>query len=165
MRSAIPTMKCLIPVCALIGGLALAPAADAGKKTKTHKLSGSVEGDPNSRVSMKVKVKKGTPKKVKDFAWENLDGYCDLDDTVGAETFVGEQSGSLSTSVSAFPSPFRVFAPYDQATAPEEVADISGTVKKKGKKVDQGLIAIAFNHGSTTCTAPRLGSRDFTASK
>src|SRR5918994_4377099 len=92
MDSMISTMKRLIPVCALAGALALAPAADAGKKkTKTHKLTGSVVGDANSKLTMKVKVKNGDPKKVKNFTWENLDGYC-----TGSPA--PEQSGTLSQS-------------------------------------------------------------------
>ena len=83
MSSRISAVKRLIPACALAGALALAPAADAGKKkSKTHKLTGSVQGDANSKLTMKVKVKRGDPKKIKDFTWQNLDGYCD-------GTFVG----------------------------------------------------------------------------
>lgn len=157
MRPTISRLKLLIPACALAGALALAPAADAGKKTKTHKLTGSVQGDPNSKVTMKVKVKKGEPKKVKSFGWEGLNGFCD-------GTFVGEQSGTLSASAGlASLNDFRVFAPYDQAAQPGDVADISGFVKKKGKKVVDGLIAISFNNGF--CTAPPLGSRSFTATR
>ena len=160
MRSAISTMKRLIPACALVGALVLAPVADAGKKkTKTHKLTGSVVGDANSKLTMKVKVRKGDPKKIKDFTWENLDGYCD-------GTFVGEQSGSYSGSAPILGvGDFLAFGPYDQSSAPEEVAQIHGFVKKKGKKVTNGIIAVYFNFGSTTCGAPPLEARDFTASK
>ena len=159
MRPTISTMKRLIPACVLAGALALAPAADAGKKNKTHKLTGSVAGDANSKLTMKVKVKKGDPKKVKKFTWENLDGYCD-------GTFVGEQSGSYSgsTPVLGF-GDFKLFTPYDQSTSAEEVVDIFGLVRKKGKRVKDGLIAVYFNFGSITCSAPPLGSRDFTATK
>ena len=105
---------------------------------------------------MKVVVKKGDAKKVKGFAWSGLDGYCD-----GA--FAGEQSGTTELRTGAFPSPFRIFGPYDQATAPGDVVDISGTVKKKGKKVVDGLIAVYFDN--CFCSAPPLAQRSFTATK
>jgi hypothetical protein len=146
------TLKRSIPALALVGALVV-PATAAGK---THKLSGPVEGDANATVSMKVVVKKGKPKKVKGFAWQGLDGFCD-------DTFAGEQTGTTSLKTGPFPSPFRIFGPYDQATSPGDVVDISGTVKQKGKKVIDGLIAVSFNNGF--CTAPPLERRSFTATK
>ena len=146
------TIKRLIPTCALVGALVLSATAGG----KTHKLSGTVGGDTNAKVSMKVVVKKGKAKRVKAFAWEGLDGYCD-------GTFVGEQAGTASLSTKAFPSPFRVFGPFDQAGSAADVVDISGTVKASGKKVVKGLIAVHFNGGF--CSAPPLNSRSFTATK
>jgi len=139
-------------VLALVAALAL-PAAALGK---THKLSGTVGGDPASTVSMKVVVKKGNPKKVKAFAWSGLNGFC-------SGVPAGEQSGTTGLKTSAFPSPFRVFGSYDGAGGPGDVVDISGTVKKKGKKVVDGLIVVSFNDGF--CSAPPLPSRSFTATK
>lgn len=146
------TMKRLIPACALVGALVL-PAAAVGK---TNNLQGTVAGDPNGTVSMQVTVKNGKAKKVKGFAWQGLDGFCD-------GNFAGEQSGTFSGSTGAFPSPFRVFGPYDQAGSAGDVVDISGTVKKKGTQVVNGLIVVYFNGGF--CSAPPLGLRSFTATK
>jgi hypothetical protein len=137
----------------LVGGLVLPSGAMAAKK-KVYELEGSVKGDTNSVVSMKTVVKKGKSPKVKDFAWSGLDGFCD-----GVAS--GEQSGSFKTTEVATDD-FRVFGPYDQALTDADVVDISGFVKKKGKKVTNGLIAVYFNDG--LCSAPPLGSREFTAS-
>ncbi|MGH2962977.1 MAG: hypothetical protein ACRDL3_12410 [Solirubrobacterales bacterium] len=145
-------MKGLFTICALVGALAVAPAAVA----KTHNLSGPVEGDANARISMKVVVKKGQPKKVKAFAWQGLDGFCD-------DSFVGEQTGTTSLKTKPFPSPFRIFGSYDQAASPGDTVDISGTVKRKGKKIVRGLIAVSFDGGF--CTAPPPERRSFTATK
>jgi hypothetical protein len=159
MRPTISKLKLLIPACALIGALALAPGADAGKKTKTHKLAGSVEGDANSKVTMKVKVKNRKPKKVKSFAWENLDGFCS-----GAPA--GEQSGTLSQSTGlAALNSFRVFGPYDQATSVGDVVDISGFVRRRGKKIADGLISVSFKDGFCSAPVPSPGSGSFTATK
>jgi hypothetical protein len=159
MRPTIVTIKRMIPACVLAGALVLAPVADAGKKkTKTHKLTGSVAGDANSKLTMKVKVKNRKPKKVKSFTWENLDGYC-------SGTPAAEQSGTLSQSTGlAAVNDFRVFGPYDQATSVGDVADISGFVRKKGKKIANGLISVAFNDGFCSSPVP-FGNGSFTASK
>jgi hypothetical protein len=140
--------KRAVPVLVCAGALVVPAAATA----KAHKLSGQVGGDPNATVSMKVVVKKGDAKKVKAFAWSGLDGSCG-----------GEQSGTTSLTTKAFPSPFRIFGPYQGATDPGDTVDIPGSVKKKGKKVVGGLIAVYYDGGF--CTAPPLGQRDFTATK
>jgi hypothetical protein len=155
MESTISTMKRLIPACALVGALVL-PAVAAGK---TNNLQGTVVGDPNGTVSMQVKVKKGKAKKVKGFAWQGLDGFCD-------GNFVGEQSGTLSQSTGlAALNSFRVFGPYDQAGSAGDVADISGFVRQNGKKVVDGLISVGFNNGFCSAPVPSPGSGSFTATK
>ncbi|HSJ16465.1 MAG TPA: hypothetical protein VK920_00050 [Solirubrobacterales bacterium] len=107
---------------------------------------------------MKVKVKNRKPKKVKDFGWEGLDGFC-------SGQPAAEQSGTLSQSTGlAALNSFRIFAPYDQAASVGDVVDISGFVKRRGKKVE-GLISVSFDDGFCSAPVPSPGSGSFTATK
>ena len=53
---------------------------------------------------------------MKGFACQGLDGSCD------DGSLVGEESGTFSGTTGAFPSPFRVFGPYDQAGSAGDIA-------------------------------------------
>lgn len=140
-------MKLLISLCALVGVLA-GPSASEGK---TYRLKGTVGGDSNGTVSMRVVVKKGEPRVVKAFAWQGLDGFCD-------DTFAGEQSGSLSRSARVlFRGNFRMATSFA-----DKAISITGVVRNKGRKV-RGTIELYFNNGF--CNAPPLGRRTFTATR
>jgi len=90
---------------------------------------------------------------VKDFAWQGLDGFCD-------DTFAGEKSGALSGVANSTRVDFGGF--FRTATStPAESVDISGTVKRRGKKIVNGSIVVYNGF----CSAPPLGSRGFTATK
>jgi hypothetical protein len=75
-------------VCALVGVLLLPATAVAGKEVRT--LKGGLVGDENSKLSLKVVLKNGKPKRVKGLKFENLDAYCSL---LGG-AYVGELSGT-----------------------------------------------------------------------
>ena len=96
MKRAISSITLSISVLALVGAL-LVPATATGA---VYRLKGSVKGDANGTVSLKVVVKRGKPQRLKAVTYRKLDGFCDQDDSVGYETPAGERSGSFGGSTS-----------------------------------------------------------------
>jgi hypothetical protein len=129
-------------------GLIGAQAAPA--TAKTHKLVGAFDGDPGSSVSMKVKVKHGKPKFVKDIRLSGLETACPL---VGdpLQPPVIRDSGPL-----AFPGKIRVKAgtkpPEYRKTlgGAEAELEITGTLRKKGKR-STGEVDLTVGAGTGAC--------------
>jgi hypothetical protein len=121
----------------VVAGLVLLPATAVGKELA---LKGRVAGDTNGAVSLKVVVERGKPKRLKAFAYRNLDGFCDQDDAVGYETPAGEQSRKLTGSTRADYG--GAFQKWWYAQEPQRV-EIFGKVRDRGRRV-RGAIRIYF---------------------
>ena len=131
------TMKGLISACALVVALVL-PASAAGT---TYRLKGKVAGDANGTVTLKVVLRNGKPQRLKAFAYKNLDGFCNQDDTIGYETPAGQRSGNLGGSTRIDYG--GAFMDVWYAPNPQRVG-IFGYVRNRGNRV-RATIEVYFN--------------------
>jgi hypothetical protein len=136
MRQLSPVKYLVLPLALL--GVLLVPATASAVE---YKLKGTVKGDANGVVSMKVVVKKGQLQKIRAFTYSKLDGFCDQDESVGYETPAGERSGAFGGSTTIrFGG---AFMDVRYGANPQRVG-IFGTVKQKGKKVT-GTVEVYFD--------------------
>jgi hypothetical protein len=134
-------MKAKLLALVALASLLLAGAAFA----KTNRLRGKVKGDGNSRVSLKVVLKRRhgvrRPTAVKPFKFSKVDYVCPDSGTSG------EESGSFRSGK------VRLFGPrghrsygfqLDKTTADGINIAVTGTVNKRGTKV-KGSIEYTFS--------------------
>ena len=126
-----------LAVLALSAALLLPATAPAA----VYKLKGKVKGDADGRVTMKVVVTRGDPKRIKAFRYRNVDGACDQDESVGYETPTGARSGAFGGSTSiGFGG---AFMDVRYGPNPQRVG-IFGKVRQKGKRV-VGTLEVYFD--------------------
>ena len=111
----------------VIAGLALPAGASAARTTYT--LKGKVDGDANSRVSVKVVVRNGQPQRLKGLTYRNLDSDC----------AAGELSGSGGKNLGAsveFNNSFR-WVSYPQGGSRH--VNMYGKVRRRGRRITATL--------------------------
>jgi hypothetical protein len=151
-----PPIRTLVVACVLVVALAVPALAPAAKK-KTYSLSGPATGDANGKVSLKVVVKNGKPKKIKGLAYENLDAFCRVDESTMVPA--GEFTGSAGTNLNP-PGiePGRLMQWFSYPENPSRQVTMNGKVSANGKTA-KGTIGV-FNNEE--CGAAEF---DFTAKK
>jgi hypothetical protein len=139
-------MRIKLAVCGLVGALLLAATAPADIQART--LKGTVVGDENSAVSIKVVLKNGKPKRLKGLTYENLDAYCDPDGSFGpqAPEYVGEVSGSAGRNRGPRIEVGGYFDWFSYPESPSRQVTFAGRLKNGGKKA-VGNIGV-FNNES-----------------
>lgn len=143
-------------VAGLVLGLVLAAGAEGAKTT--HKLTGKMVDkangsvDPNSKVSVKVVVKNGEPRRLKALRFDNLNGYC-RDVADGPLYQTGEFSGVGGKNLSPRIENNGIFNwfsyPPDPPNPPRRV-EFFGKIKKQGKRIDATLNV--YNNASGQCS-------------
>jgi hypothetical protein len=151
----ISTMKGLISVCALVGTLA-APAA-AGAAVHVYRLTGTVhaEGVPGTgKMSVKVVVRNGEPKRLRNLTYRNLPARCNVSDTPLQPQYVpaGRVSGSGGANVGGGLEFDRSFRWVSYPSKPPRYVNMLGKVSGNGKRIFKGRIEV-FNNTPGVCQA------------
>lgn len=141
-----------VMVAAGLIGVVAAPAT-----AQTHKLTGAFDGDPGSSVSMKVKVKHGKPKFVKDIRFSGMDLTCGIPPSPGGESDAYEALEKIRVKAGTKPPEYRDRI-FDENEEVELV--VTGTLRKKGK-LSTGKMDLTLGVGSAAC----FGSDTFEVSK
>jgi hypothetical protein len=126
---------------ACVAVAAVSTAAAARTEGAVHKLKGKMAGDANSAVSVKVVVRNGDPRRLKELEFKRLDAFCG-DDPAGELS--GKGGRNLGPGVE-FDNSFNWFS-FPQQPAPRQV-NMFGKLRREGKKLG-GRLEVLSN---STC--------------
>jgi hypothetical protein len=147
---------------AIVAALLLAVPASASAAKATHKLTGKMVDeansttDANSKVSVKVVVKNGEPKRLKALKFDNLNGYC-RDEMDGPLYFVNEFSGRGGRNLNRRIEINNIFNWFSNPETPSRRVEFYGKIKNSGKRITATLNVFnntecSFAKGKVTLT-------------
>jgi len=148
-------MRSLIPICALVGALAAPAAAPAA--VHVYKVTGTVhaEGVPGTgTMSVKVVVKNGEPKRLRNLTYKNLPARCNVSDVPLQPQYVpaGALSGSGGANVGGGLEFDRSFRWVSYPSNPPRYVNMLGKVSGNGTRIFKGRIEV-FNNTPGACQA------------
>jgi hypothetical protein len=123
-----------ICVCGLVGALLAAGPASAG--TQVRSLKGTVVGDANSAVTLKVVLRNGKATRLRSLTYKYLDAYCDPDGSLGpqAPQFVREVSGSAGRNRNPRIEVGGYFNWFSYPTDPSRQVTFAGRLRNRATK-------------------------------
>lgn len=155
-----------VVLMAFAGAVSIADAKKKKSKTKTYKLVGHIVGQPDSKVTLKDKVKKGKVRSVKSLSLANLKTQCvSQGPTVPGPTISKVSLGKFKVTKTKSAGKTRyVFGA--SKTKGGYTYSVSGIfTSKKGKTADLNLSATNQTSNGTTCGFTEVDARVSKATK